>query len=237
MCSSDLAQAAGVYRRDGLAASVKFGTGVARALLRERFGSKRTKTNRLDDEFGTDTAANAKLHGLHIDSPNYRYAVYYRATDLPVLDAVLGALDIRHEEYTFIDYGSGKGLVLLRAAAYPFLRVVGVEFARELHETAQRNVARYPAALRRAPIEPVHGDAVEYTPPAGNLVLYLYEPFEAPVTRRVIARIEEFRHGRDVLVAYAWARKKSLSSKPLWDAAPFLRTVVEGDGWTIYRCG
>lgn len=230
-------QAAQVFRRDGLSASLRFSTGVARGILRERFGNAPKKSNPLDEEFGTDTAENAKLHSLDIGSPNYQYAVYYRATDLPVLDEILRRLEIRHEDYTFIDYGSGKGLVLLRAAAYPFRKVVGVEFARELHETAQRNVARYPAALRRAPVEPVHCDAVEYAPPEGNLALYLYEPFEAPVTRRMIARIDQFRHGRDVLVAYAWSKKQSLSSKPLWDAAPFLHSIAEGDGWTIYRCG
>src|SRR5215469_11495850 len=38
--------------------------------------------------------------------------------------------------YTFIDIGSGKGRMLFVAAEYPFEKVIGVEFAVDLHEIA-----------------------------------------------------------------------------------------------------
>jgi hypothetical protein len=229
-------ESAGVCRDRGVLAAVRRGVSAVRGVLNERFGpTRKPKINVLDDQYGTDTAENAKLHGLDIRSPNYQYAIYYRATDLPVLAEILSRLALPHEDYTFVDYGSGKGLVLLRAAGYPFKKVIGVEFARELHEIARCNVERYPAGLRRSTIELVHGDAVEFTPPAGNLVLYLYEPFEAPVTRQLIARIREFRRGRDVVVAYVWSKNLNISCKSLWDAEAFLTKVDEGVTWTIYR--
>ena len=127
--------------------------------------------------------------------------------------------------------------MLLQAAAFPFKKVIGVEFARELHETAQRNVEKVPAELLRTEVELVHGDAVEFMPPPGNLILYFYEPFEATVLRQVIARIREFRRGRDLVVVHVRSKNHRIggNSKSLWDREAFLTPVSEGDGWTIYR--
>jgi hypothetical protein len=224
-------------RASGFWAAARFGLGTVRAIVAERFGpAKPPKSNAVDEQYGTDTAESVKLHHLDIRSPNYRDAIYYRATNFSTLVEILERLAVRHEDYTFIDYGSGKGLVLLKAAGYPFKKVIGVEFARELHETAGRNVERYPAQLRRCEIELIHTDAVTFTPPAGNLILYFYEPFEAPVTRQVIARLRNLpREKRDVVVAYVWSKNSRVSCKPLWEAETFLAKVDEGDCWTIYR--
>jgi len=229
-------EAVSVCRRRGFLAATRFGVGVARGILAERSaGPRPVKSNIVDEKYGTDTAGTVKLHNLDIRSPNYRYAIYYQPTHIPTLTTVLERLSVRYEDYTFIDYGSGKGLVLLQAAGYPFKKVIGVEFARELHEIACRNVERYPAHLRQSEVELVHDDAVKFVPPSGNLVLYLNEPFEAPVTERLIARIREFWHGREVIVAYVWSKNSRVSCKPLWDAEASLRKLDEGDGWTIYR--
>src|SRR5688572_3166400 len=40
----------------------------------------------------------------------------------------------------FIDFGCGKGRVVLQAAMYPFRKVIGVELSTELCDVARRNV-------------------------------------------------------------------------------------------------
>jgi hypothetical protein len=59
-------------------------------------------------------------------------------------------LNIDPRNFTFIDFGSGKGRVLLIAAGLPFKAVVGIEFSRELHEIAVQNISRFPPHLIRA---------------------------------------------------------------------------------------
>jgi hypothetical protein len=232
-----LAKTARRSRESGVWAAARFGLDTVKGIIAERFGRARPpRSNVVDQQYGTDTAESVKLHGLDIDSPNYRDAIYYRATNFSTLVEILERLDVRHEDYTFVDYGSGKGLVLLMAARYPFKKVIGVEFARELHAIAGRNVERYPAHLRRSEIELIHEDAVKFTPPPGNLILYFYEPFEAPVTRQVVARLRDLpREKRDVVVAYVWSKNSRVGCKSLWDAETFLTKVGEGDSWTIYR--
>jgi predicted RNA methylase len=222
-----------VFREEGARAAMR----LASSAVRSAFGTQppTAKVNPVDEEFGTDTAADAKLHGLDIASRNVRYAVYYRATNYPILREVLSKLAIPHSRYTFVDCGSGKGLVLLEAAAYPFRKVIGVEFARELHEIARQNVARYPQDLLRAPIELVCDDAIAYEPPEGNLVIYLYEPFEPPLVQAMIARVETLRRGRDLIVAHVFSTNRRINSRKLWDSAAFLEKTSEGPAWAIYR--
>ena len=226
-------EAVQVFREEGVRAAMRL---VANA-VRSAFGAVSTtaKINPVDEEFGTDTATDAKLHGLDIASRNVRYAVYYRATNYPILREILSRLLIPHSDYTFVDCGSGKGLVLLEAAAYPFRRVIGVEFARELHEIARENVARYPTRLLRAPIELVCGDAIAFEPPEGNLVLYMYEPFEPPLVQAMIARVGAMCRGRELIVAHVFSTNRRINSRKLWDAAGFLSLAAEGAGWSIYR--
>jgi hypothetical protein len=58
---------------------------------------------------------------------------------LPLVWAIK-ALDIDCREYGFIDYGSGRGRLLLAADRFPFKEIVGVEFSRPLHEEACENI-------------------------------------------------------------------------------------------------
>ena len=88
-----------------------------------------------------------------------------------------------------MDLGSGKGRVLLLASEYPFRRVVGIEFAQELNEIAERNVALYGSARRRCDdVRTVTADAADYLLPDEPVVLYLYNPFAPEVLRRHLER-------------------------------------------------
>jgi SAM-dependent methyltransferase len=136
---------------------------------------------------GLDTGRAVRLEGLSIVGANGRYGVLYQPSDTRRVRAALASLPIRHDEFTFIDFGSGKGRVLLVAAAYTFRRIIGVEFAEELHHIAGQNIRR--ALGRDTRAEAVCCDAAEYELPNDPLVLYFYNPFMAPIMRRVMANV------------------------------------------------
>jgi Methyltransferase domain len=85
-----------------------------------------------------------------------------------------------------VDFGSGKGRVLLLAAGYRFKRTVGVEFSRELDQIARRKVATLREESKR--IQTVCTDATRYDVPPEPLVLYFYNPFASNVMTEVLAR-------------------------------------------------
>ena len=106
---------------------------------------------------------------------------------------------------TFVDLGSGRGRVLLMAAERPFRRVVGVEFAAELHQSAQDNIRRFPAArMRCSDVTSVLGDAAAFPFPYDPLVLYLDNPFSERIMAVVLRNLRaSYEHSpRPVIVVY-----------------------------------
>ncbi|WP_301089671.1 class I SAM-dependent methyltransferase [Sphingomonas sp.] len=89
--------------------------------------------------------------------------------------------------YSFVDYGSGKGRVVMIAAARGFQRAIGVEFAPELHDIALANGRRFTSAGGSSTrCEFILGDAGSYDPPAGpDLRLHLQQLRHCDPTRSV----------------------------------------------------
>jgi len=109
-----------------------------------------------------------------------------------------------------LDLGSGMGrMVVFAAAEYPFRRVIGVEIASELHEIAQRNVARNRERLR-SDVELVNKDVLDYSIPDDVTVAYLYKPFSGPVFQHVIDELERSieRRPREIRIVYLAPREE-----------------------------
>jgi SAM-dependent methyltransferase len=100
---------------------------------------------------------------------------------------------------TFVDLGCGKGRALIVASEFPFARVVGIELDKHLAGIASRNASivssRRPG---RPPIEVVCGDASSFAVPDGDVVAFLYHPFDGTLVRRLV----------DHLVAASWADRQ-----------------------------
>jgi SAM-dependent methyltransferase len=186
-----------------------------------------------DREHGVDTSGTIRLAGLDIAGGNFAHGVYYKASEPEEFRAVMRRLAMGLDGlsgYHFIDMGSGKGLVLLLAAEYGFRRVTGVEFARELHETAVKNIAKKGLAES---VESVHGDAAAYAIPEGPLVLYFYEPFAYPVIEQVFANLEASFKGmpRRMVVLYHNAPASSVLSRE----GELRRELIQSRAWLEER--
>jgi len=99
--------------------------------------------------------------------------------------------------YTFIDIGSGKGSGLLVASEYNFRKAIGIELNPELAAVSRTNIAHWNAtheadftAPQLAPIEVLEQDALDFQFPATPTLLFLFHPFEAPVLKQLLRRIE-----------------------------------------------
>ncbi len=73
------------------------------------------------------------------------------------------------------------------AAQLGFKRVIGVEFGRNLYDTALTNLEKFRQRnVDELPIEVVFGDAAEFIFPVTAVVLYLYHPFGPEVIGKVL---------------------------------------------------
>lgn len=168
----------------------------------------RARDGAFDRRWGTDTSGTVSLSALAVDPARARHGVRYQASDGDALERVVRGFGIDPAEWSFVDYGSGKGRVVLTAAQLGFARAIGVEFSPELCRIAQENARLFAAAGGTArPPEFVQADAGIFEPPPGPLLAYLYNPFGPPVIDEVAARLAaKAQAGDHVLVAYRDAR-------------------------------
>jgi len=167
---------------------------------------------------GTDTSG--FIYGAWLST---LFGTAYIGSSPSSLRPALAALPIVHKDFTFIDLGCGKGRALFVAAEFPFRRLIGVEMAGELCEIARANVVTNPEWESRISIIKQH--AKDFVYPDGPLLLYLYNPFFAPVLRRVLKNLErQLRQSpRPVFVLYA----DNPRFTQVLGAFPFLRELSE----------
>jgi hypothetical protein len=130
------------------------------------------------------------LAALTIRGPNRAYGHDYRPTPCALFEWTLAAIDYDKSRLTFVDYGAGKGRVLLLASSHPFAAVGGIEFAEELHDNAVMNIQQYPRSrMKCRNVECVLEDAAEVGPPDGEAVHYFFNPFGREVFAEVLHNI------------------------------------------------
>jgi len=131
------------------------------------------------------------LEKLRVEAELVKSGSYYQPTTERAFHRTMAHLPIRHEDFVFIDFGSGKGKCLFMAARYPFRKIVGVELSEELVEVARRNAARYRSREQRCVnLETFHANAASFPLPLDPSVYYFYNPFlDADVMSKVLENI------------------------------------------------
>jgi SAM-dependent methyltransferase len=164
-----------------------------------------------DLRYGTDTVAFAELRSLTIESANLAEGGRYEPTRLRLMRQVMSALNLAPGG-AFVDFGCGKGRVLLLAAHFGFRRITGVEFAKELCGIARDNVARYKRKTGiQADIRIVEGDALEYKIQDDENFFFMFNPFSAALVEKVAENImrsltSQGRHGFIVYNNPLWGK-------------------------------
>lgn len=186
-----------------------------------------------DRRYGTETSGIIAPSQLALQGEHAYAANRYEPVQIPVFRRIMRDLPVRHEDYAFVDFGSGKGRALLMASQYPFRRVIGVELSPMLHAAALRNVAVFgranPAVAR---VELVCGDALRYPIPEGHVVCFLYNPFGRPLVEKMIQNLDLARQARSrhIFVVY-----RNPVCADLFDRAGFLHSVAAHRTYRIYR--
>ncbi|XKK38597.1 class I SAM-dependent methyltransferase [Nocardiopsis sp. ARC36] len=170
-----------------------------------------------DVRFGVDTDTPVELWDIAgADGAALRYASRYSPTPVRTIRAVIRACPVAYEDVSFVDFGSGKGRVMLVASEFPFRAVHGVEFSAGLCETAEANLRRYRSDDQRCDAFRVHcQDAAEFTLPEDAGVCYFYEPFAPQVAERVMDNIERSlgEHPRKMVLCFVGRGWKPVDEK------------------------
>jgi hypothetical protein len=154
------------------------------------------------------TCGSASLATLTVRGENAHHGAAYDPTHPKLVFEILDGLRINYRDYIFVDLGSGKGRTLFVASEFSFQKIIGVEFAEELHEIALKNARDYRSRTQKCKdIECLLMDASQFVIPTVPTVFFLYNPFRPPVLIPVLRNIDKSLSDdpRDVLFVYVAA--------------------------------
>ena len=155
-------------------------------------GDKDDLADEFDLNYGVDTKGSL-LQPTHLvrTSDNWIYAKRYQPTPPQLFKEMLAYLPTCVEDFVFVDFGSGKGRILLLAAELPFKKVIGIEFSEQLNQIARNNMrATKNKTVRCSQVTSICMDAVDYEIPIEPTVCFFFNPFEELVMKRVVEQIE-----------------------------------------------
>jgi SAM-dependent methyltransferase len=168
----------------------------------------------------TDTFEIIELDGLDIQSANKRRGIRYEPTRARPFFKVMNDLALpTHGQ--FVDFGCGKGRVLMMASECGFKKITGVDFSQELCERAKENICAYKARHHNdADIEVINSDAVDHKIKPDDTIFYFFNPFDELVFGKILDNITDSLNAapRNIWIIY---------HNPLW------RHVIER--WTIFN--
>ena len=188
--------------------------------LRNAVGEARCRI--YDLRHRVQTCGNAQLGDLTVVGNSIDHGVFYHPAHPKFLFEVFNSLQIDYSTHTFVDLGSGKGRALLVASEFPFLEIIGVEFAAELHEIACQNIRSYRSRTQKCKqVKSLNLDAAQFEIPGTPLVIYLFNPFRPAVLIPVLQRLQRSldTHARDMTLIYL---------------APFHAALIEKE--TVLKC-
>ena len=197
------------------------------------FKNTTEEKTQFDEVYRSDTDKIREVGSLDIESENARYAVRYQPSPDNLVTEILQSLPIDYRKFTFIDFGAGKGRVLLLASQLPFAAVIGVEFSSELCKIASENISKIPPERKSArSIECIYNDVTDYPLPDTSLVCYFYNPFDQPVMQTVANKLASSLKGnqRDIYIIYIDPQHRALfDSEGYWDI------MKDNQFYIIYR--
>ena len=180
---------------------------------------------------GVETTSRVHLTDLQIESPNWIHAGGYWPSPSDLIQEVLSGLKIRYEDFVFIDFGSGKGRVLLMASEFPFRKILGVEFSSELHTIAQQNVARYQSSTQKCKdIATVCMDFTQFPIPPDPLIAFLYNPADEQIMTALVDNLSASLrdHPREFWAIYVTPTYK------VFEKRTDLRKVKTAEKYALY---
>lgn len=159
----------------------------ARALLLVyRFGSDR----KIERYMFVPTAPTVPLAHVRVPHQLRRSGHDYRPTPWHVFHWAMSLIPPPLNRFAFVDYGAGRGRVLLMASHFDFDKIIGAEVAAELHQDCLLNIAQYSRSFMKCrDVTCEHLSALRLDIPDQETVFFFHNPFDATMMERVVDQI------------------------------------------------
>ncbi|MEO6637843.1 MAG: class I SAM-dependent methyltransferase [Ginsengibacter sp.] len=157
-----------------------------------------------EKKYDINTVEIDRLSTLSVKSDNLSHASIYQGANYFLLEKAFDYLASIHANRNIVDFGCGKGRVLVVAAYYGFSKITGIDFAKALCVAAEQNIERVKTSYPGAAFNIICDDAVNYKISADENVFFFFNPFDE-VVMLVVAKniLQSLRENpRHVTVVY-----------------------------------
>ncbi|MFT3680740.1 MAG: class I SAM-dependent methyltransferase [Ferruginibacter sp.] len=154
-------------------------------------------------KYGIDSSGFDELKKLKKDGVDISHATIYMPASYLLLEKVFDQLPAGTRSH-FLDIGCGKGRAICVAAFFGFHKITGIDFYPELCQKALDNIRVIQSKNKAANFEIINTDAINYTIPADADCIFLFNPFDDTVLKKVLGNILDShkKHKRQVCVIY-----------------------------------
>lgn len=158
-------------------------------------------TNRVCDchfdlRYKTDTRSKISLRELEVTGKNKERGSFYQPTMARSFNRLLDRISLPPEG-VLVDFGCGKGRVLLLAALRGMKKAVGIEFSPELCRIARRNVEIVEkAAGIPLNISIIEADVTDCRIEDEQNVFFFFNPFDDVILAAVVENMERSLQAR-----------------------------------------
>ncbi len=154
------------------------------------------------------------LKALTITGENLKNGDIYLGSNYFLLEKSFDRIK-EFNKKSIVDFGCGKGRVLIVAARHHFTKITGIDFAKELCEIAKENITKNQFRYPNAKFIVRHMDAADYVVEDDDDVFFFYNPFNHLVLIKVIRSIQASlkTNPRKVYIIYLFPQLKILFEK------------------------
>ncbi|MEP6583575.1 MAG: class I SAM-dependent methyltransferase [Ginsengibacter sp.] len=157
-----------------------------------------------EKKYDLDTIELDRLKGLSVYGDNLAHASIYQGANYFLLEKAFDYLQEIKGNQCIVDFGCGKGRVLVVAAYYGFKKITGIEFARALCVAAERNIAKVQSLFPSTQFKVICDDAINYKIEDDQNVFFFFNPFDEvimlAVAKNILKSLKE--NSRHIFIVY-----------------------------------
>lgn len=164
-----------------------------------------------EKKYGQNTVGTDDLK-KDINKDELLHASMYQPINYYTAEQLFDQTYLEDTQGSLLDMGCGKGRIFGVGAAYHFKHIIGIDFSKKLCGDAGINAGAIMSKYKDLTIEVVCANAAEYLIPPTVTTIFLFNPFDHTVMRKMLDRLKESlaEKPRPIKILYANPVCKSL---------------------------
>jgi len=142
-----------------------------------------------EKKYKLDTVRIDDLQHQKIKSENLKHASIYQGTNYYLIEHAFDFLKNENVNKQLVDFGSGKGRIMVVAAYYGFKKITGIDFSQSLCNEAEINIDKIKPLFPSTNFEIICDDAVNYSIKNDDTIFFFFNPFDEVVMLQVVKNI------------------------------------------------